>query len=372
MKIGIDARLLERKITGIGRSLRILLENIPKYDKDNQYYLFTYEPVNFLNDFYHNVPTVRPFIPQKLFSPFWINFILPYYLHKYEIDLLFSVNQVVPLVKVKNCSYVSVVHDVIFKADKSFLPFFYRKYLQGFAFFSLRVSDLIITVSEYSKIDILKNYKVNPDKIKVVYQSANEKFYHMNLTEEEKQRIKEELNLPPKIILYVGMIENRKNIGTILKIAEKFERENTKISFILVGKIGHGGKKFIKEIQKRRNVIHLLNIDDNFLNKLYNISDVFLFPSLYEGFGYPPLEAMQCGLPVVASNNTSLKEIISEGGILVDPLDVEAIYLAIKKLLDDKAFRLKISKLGLERANYFNLEKTVKQTIEIFNTLSKT
>ncbi len=369
MKIGIDARLLERKITGIGRFLIILLENFPLYDKENEYYLFTYEKVNFKPEFFNNISTVRSFLPQKLFSPIWCNFILPYFLKKYNIDILFSVNQVVPLIKIKNCKYISVVHDVIYKADPDFLPFIYRKYLQLFAYFSIKVSDTIITVSEYSKTDILKHYKVNPEKIKVVLQSANKLFQPRQISDSEKASLKSKYYLKEKIVLYVGMLENRKNIYTIIKIADMFAEKRSDLSFVLVGKIGYGGEKLKAEILKRKNMIHLMNIDDETLSKLYNISDVFLFPSLYEGFGYPPLEAMQSGLPVIASDNTSLREIISDGGILCQPKDYEKIYQEINKILDDEDYKNNLIRAGIERAKEFTLEKSVTQIISIFNSL---
>jgi glycosyltransferase involved in cell wall biosynthesis len=369
MNIGIDARLLERKITGIGRFLINLLENFPLYDKENKYFLFTYSKINFNPDYYTNIPTVRGFLPQKIFSPFWCNFILPFYLKKYKIDILFSANQVVPLIKVKDCKYISVVHDVIYKADPSFLPFIYRIYLQSFAYFSVKVSDLIITVSEYSKSDILKHYNINPNKIKVVLQFPNPLFQPSPVSEDSKSALKKEYKISGKIVLYVGMLENRKNIQTILKVADRIKELNKEVTFVLVGKVGFGGEKIISEIKKRSNVIHLMNIDDETLAKFYNIADVFLFPSLYEGFGYPPLEAMQSGLPVIASDNTSLREIVADGGILCNPNDYKKIYDEINKLLDDNLYRDKTKLAGIKRAENFSLEKSVIQIVEIFNSL---
>jgi len=143
MNIGIDARLLERRVTGIGRILMLLLKEIPKVDKKNKYFLFSYGSLDVEKNFYINVTTVKSLLPQKLFSPIWNNFILPHYLKKEKIDLLFSVNQILPLFKVKGCKYISIVNDVIYKADPNFLPFTYRKYLQFFAYFSIKISDLI-------------------------------------------------------------------------------------------------------------------------------------------------------------------------------------------------------------------------------------
>ena len=367
MNIGIDARLLERRMTGIGRILFLLLKEIPKIDTHNKYFLFSYDSIDVDKNFYTNIATVRSILPQKLFSPIWNNFILPRYLKKENIDILFSVNQILPMIKVKGCKYISAVNDVIYKADPNFLPFTYRKYLQFFAYFSIKISDLIITISEYSKKDILKHYKVDEKKVKVILQSANKEFKPMNIEEIEKNEIKTKLKLIRHTILYVGVIENRKNILGILKVADEL-KENKDIRFLLIGKIGYGGKKIIREAEKRKNVIYHSNIDDTLLQKIYNISDIFLFPSYYEGFGYPPLEAMQSGLPVIAANNTSLAEIVGTGGILHKADDYKSMANDIVKLLSDNSFYLKMREKGLERSKKFSLEKTARETVDVFNS----
>ena len=164
MKIGIDARLLERKMTGIGRFLDLFLKELPEVDKENKYILFTYEEINYQNNFYLNVPTIRSFLPQKIFSPIWMNLILPTYLRRNKIDIFFSVNQLIPINRVSKIRYILVLHDVIYKVNKKFHPFIYRIYLSFFTYFSIKYSDLIITVSKYSKSDILKYYDVKEDK----------------------------------------------------------------------------------------------------------------------------------------------------------------------------------------------------------------
>ncbi|RJP63776.1 MAG: glycosyltransferase family 1 protein [Ignavibacteriales bacterium] len=371
MNIGIDARLLERKITGIGRYLILLLNNLPDFDSKNRYFLFTYEPLDYNRNFFTNIPTVKSFLPQKLFSPIWNNFVLPFFLKKNKMDIFFSVNQIIPLVKVKNCKYVSVVHDVIYKADKSFLPLIYRRYLQLFAHFSVKSSDLIVTVSNYSKLDILKNYKIDESKIKVIYSATNKEFFPMNLSDQEKADVKKSLGLKGNLVLYVGMIENRKNIPGFLKIADEIFNRNKDVQFVLVGKIGYGGENLLEEILERKNVVYLQGIDDKTLKKLYNISSVFLFPSFYEGFGFPPLEAMQCGLPVLSSDNTSLKEIVGEGGMLLSPDNYKGFSDYIIKVITDKNFADDMIKKGFEQAKKFSIEKTTKEFVEIFNSFNK-
>jgi glycosyltransferase involved in cell wall biosynthesis len=370
MNIGVDARILERKMTGIGRSLNTFLNELPNFDKKNKYFLFSYERLNFNNSFFQNVTTGRSIIPQKLFAPIWMNFVLPKYLKKNKIDLFFSANQVVPIRKVKKTKYILVLNDVIYKVDKSFHPFIYRKYLQFFAYFSVKNSDLIITISEYSKRDILKYYKVKEEKIKVVYLAAEKKFRPLNLSENQRTEIRKSLGLSEYIILYLGMIENRKNISGILSIADKLGGHRTDLKFLLIGKIGYGGKKLLKEINRRTNVVYMQHIDDNLLNKIFNISFVFLFPSFYEGFGYPPLEAMQSGLPVLSSNTTSLVEIVNNGGLMHSPEDYDSFKADILRLLEDKNYYNEIKQKGFEQAKKFNILSTTKDLVEIFNSFN--
>ena len=132
MNIGIDTRILERKISGIGRFLKLVLDELPLVDNKNKYFLFTYEKLNINRAYFTNVNTVKSFLPQKLFAPVWLNFILPKYLKQNKIDLFFCVNQQIHLIKLKNVKYILVLHDVIYKVDKTFHPLIYRKYLEFF------------------------------------------------------------------------------------------------------------------------------------------------------------------------------------------------------------------------------------------------
>ncbi len=191
----------------------------------------------------------------------------------------------------------------------------------------------------------------------------------MNISQIESEEIKKSLGLSEYIILYLGMIENRKNILGILKIADEVLKENKQIKFLLIGKIGYGGKRLLEEINKRENVVHLKSVENQLLKKIYNISFAFLFPSFHEGFGYPPLEAMQSGLPVLASNNTSLKEIINGGGLLHDPLNYSSFIEDIFKLLKNKDYYRQVRENGLERAKEFNINKTVKEFVNTFNSI---
>lgn len=369
MRIGIDARLLERKMTGIGRYLLNILRCIPKYDNQNDYFLFSYGKLTqYEKEKIKSISTIN-FAPQgifqKIISPFWLNFVLSKYLEKYKIDLFFSPNHFLPLRKIK-AKTIIVIHDIFHKVNKNFHPLYYRKYVDFFLPKAIKNSDLIITISECSKRDIIKFYNVPEEKIKVIYPAADEIFQSKNLIEEEKEKFRKRYNLPEKFILYTGVLEERKNSDGIIKIADLL-KDKTSVPILLFGKIGHRGGKYLKEIKKRKNIKYKGFIDSKDLSYIYNLAETFLFPSYYEGFGFGPLEAMQSGLPVVVSNASSLPEVIGSGGIMHNPEDYGGFAESIIKLLDDKDFYDKMREKGIERVKKFSWGKTTKEIINLFN-----
>lgn len=370
MRIGIDARLLERKMTGIGRFLSNFLKELPEIDNKNTYYLFSYKQIENIDPYFNNIATGNYRINEKLFSPFWTNFILPKYLQQYKIDIYFSVNKILPYKKFRNVKYISVIHDVFYKMDDSFHPYLYRKYLDTFLKISIGKSDLIVTVSNNSKKDIVALFDYPESKIRVVHESADKDFRPIELSELEKQNIRKQYRLSEKFILYVGVIENRKNILGILTIADLIYRNNKELRILLIGRSGYGSKNILDEIRKRENVIYLDFVEEATLRKLYSMSRAFLFLSFYEGFGLPPLEAMQSGVPVVASDSSSLPEVVGSGGILHSPRDYQLVYDDIMKLVEDDEYYHFWRQKGLERAKHFSLRNTSTSIVEIFNSIN--
>ena len=235
MNVGIDARVLEKDITGIGRYLQDILNGLPSFDKDNSYFLFSYDKLNFNPDFYSNISTGNINLPDKLSSAFWLNFMLHKYLKSFKIDVFFTPNHLLPLLNIPVKSVITV-HDLAHKENKKYHPFFYRSYVNILLPNSLRKSDKIITISEYSKKDIIKTYKIEPSKIEVIYRTADKKFVNKTVTENERNILTKKFNLPRLFVLYVGMIENRKNIYGILKISDLLKKKNEKTVRIFVSK----------------------------------------------------------------------------------------------------------------------------------------
>jgi len=373
-RIGIDARVIERRMSGIGRYLLGLLEHLLKIDKKNQYFLFCYKDLpKFKKIGYNIIATGKTLpLPQKIYNLYWLNFILPSLLKKYKIDIFFSPNPYLPYGKIPSRA-VFTIHDLAHKIEKKYKDFIYRIfYLNFLSERSARRADLILTVSENSKKDILKYYAnlVSKDKVKVIYPAADEKFKVRELTIEQIKNLREKYNLPERFVLYVGRIETRKNIIGILKIGDFLKKKGEDIKIVLVGEGGYSGyEKLKREIEKRNNVYHLENVNEKDLPYIYNLSKIFLFPSFYEGFGLPVLEAMQSGVPVLASNTSSLKEVVGDGGIMHNPTDYEAFAKDIIRLLKDNKFYEKIRKKGISQAKKFSWEKSTKELVKIFNEL---
>jgi len=376
MRIATDARLLERRITGIGKYFEGVFRNILKIDKKNEYFLFSSGKIGkYSEKGFRIIPTGRNhFLPQKISSPLWLQTTLPLLLKKYKIDLFYSPHFVLPLIKtVPKC--IVTIHDLAHKISKDFKDPVYQKYLWFLLRYSLRNSEAIITISQNSKRDILKYYgkSISADKIKIVYPAVDERFKPMFLRNYENlTKVRKKYFLPEEFILYVGRIENRKNIQGIIKVADRLNKLNSlnNLNIVLVGETGYAGSKdLMEEIKKRNNIHHIEYIEDKDIPYVYNLAKIFLFLSFYEGFGLPVLEAMQSGLPVLTSNTSSLPEVVSNGGIMHNPVDYEGFTKDIVRLLEDKKFYQEMSCRAISQAKKFSWRESTNKLVKVFEEI---
>jgi glycosyltransferase involved in cell wall biosynthesis len=372
MRIGIDASVLERNInSGVGRYLKFILETIPILDKNNEYVLFSNQILPYSNSFYNLVST-KQIVLNRLYSSLWLHFTLPKLLIKNKIDLLFGPNQILPLQKGK-IKTVVVIHDVFNKVNKDYLPFLYRTKLNLELPIALKRSNKIISISENTKRDLMKYYDVDTNKIIIIQQAVDSRYGVLKLDKEEKNSISNKYNLPEKFILYVGGIEKRKNISGILKISDIIHQCKPDIKTVIIGKSAYGGDTLLKEIKRRKeHITYLPFVRDDDLVKIYNMAFVFLFPSYYEGFGMPPVEAMKCGLPVLTSNTSSFPEIIGDAGILFPPESHKLFIENIINLDSDPEFYSELKAKSLKRAEMFSVEKNTRELINVFNKIMQT
>lgn len=372
MKIGIDGRVLEKPITGIGRYLLNILNELPKYDSKNDYFIFLNKNQNHIdNTFYKYIILDKPFLSSKVLTPFWLNYVIPSLIKKYGIEIFIGSNILVPPKKIEGCKIISIVHDIMPLTHPQFFPFFYRNFLRKYLPPSIGNSDLIITISNASKQEIVNYFKIPESKVKVIYNTISSKFRKLNDAELKKLKSESNLSLPEKYLLYVGVIEKRKNIDMIVKIAENLKSIDEKLKIVLAGRFGYGSNELKEKIKKLNDVILIYsNINDDDLLLLYNLAFAFIFPSYVEGFGIPPLEAMACGKPVVASNCDALREIIDENGLLCDPDDLNCFIEKIKSLnLDNSLYENYVSK-SLKNSKRFSIKNTLENFLDVINIVN--
>ena len=236
----------------------------------------------------------------------------------------------------------------------------------------LRKAERIITVSEFSKRDISKYIKYPEEKIEVIPPAVNHDLYYQNRNRSMlgKYGIKEN----EKVILYVGAEEPRKNIQLLINAFRKLKNKIPEVKLLKVGMPNYIGvrKKLLKQIESldlQKDVIFTGYVSERELAEIYNAVDLFVFPSLYEGFGMPPLEAMACGTPVITSDTSSLPEVVGNAAIISDPYDADKFTERMYELLTDEELRKEIIKKGFQRSKIFKWEDSAQKTLKVYKEL---
>ena len=364
--IGIDAR----KITdfGIGTYIRNLVRALGELDHENQYVLFagTQSPDD-LQDLPENFRIVIERSPS--YSARELVF-LSWRLFRLRLDLYHSTHYVLPAIV--PCKAVVTIHDIIHLLYPEFLPsalaFFYA---QRMIRRSLSRGDRIISDSQNTKTDLMEYFDVDGRKIRVVYPGVADTFRN-RVPRDELDRVLAGFGIQRPYLLFVGNPKPHKNLDNVIKAyARALEIHPFEADLVCVG--DRSGIEF--KVRQRASQLGLADrlvllghVDGEALPALYQGATLFLFPTLYEGFGLPVVEAMASGLPVVTSNTSALKEIAEGYAHLVNPLDVEEIAKAIAQCMADQDHRDALIKLGLRRADDFRWARTAEQTLEVYNS----
>ncbi|MFH1710015.1 MAG: glycosyltransferase family 1 protein, partial [bacterium] len=227
----------------------------------------------------------------------------------------------------------------------------------------------IIADSEFTKKDIIERYKVDEKKIEVIYLAPDESFKKIaDQSLLEKTRLK--YGIRKDYLIHVGAIHARRNIKRLLEAFQKIKGKNFNLQLVLVGGLNVKASDFhslIHVLNLQSEVLHLTYVTEEDLVCLYNDAKALIYPSLYEGFGLPLVEAMACGTPVVAANATCIPEIVGEAALLFDPYSIEDIATKIMKILNNQQLREELSIKGIQRAQCYSWKKAAQRTINVYN-----
>ncbi|MBU0597363.1 glycosyltransferase family 4 protein [Patescibacteria group bacterium] len=378
MKIGIDCRtILNPKLgegAGVGHYTYYLVKNLIKIDKKNQYILFFDWRFRDMKEFESKNVKVKnfPFSQYNKFLPFaYSHMLISAYLIKENLDIFHSPVSSLPLTYPKKS--LVTVHDLAIYKNPAWFPsqIFSTKLLVPQ---SLRKADKIIAVSQSTRKDLKDIFNVPAKKMKVIYEGTVVKKVPVKSRHLDGHK---KFKIWPNYIFFVGTLEPRKNVQNIIRAYKKLidgKQGFQKYQLVLAGSKGYKNEQVFNEIKTlklAKQVKYIGYITHNQKMDLLRKATCFIFPSSYEGFGLPVVEAMALGTPVITSNVSSLPEVASQAALLVDPEKELDIAKALKRLLSNKALQESLKKKGLQRAKEFTWEKCAKETIKVYESMKK-
>lgn len=374
--IGYEAKRIVGNTTGLGSYGRTLLESLSSYNKQ----FFLYAPNKGKTQLYSlllNKENILFKFPSqdfgKIGQSFWREKGVVKDLLRDKIEVFHGLSGQLPIgIKKTGIKTVLTIHDLIFMVH----PEWYSAvdvwlYKQKF-FRSINQADSIIAISECTKKDIIKYGNIDERKIKVIYQSFSP-IFTQNISQEEKQKIKQKYSLPNDFILNVGTIERRKNVLLVVKAIKELEQsKENDIHLVIVGRQTEYTKEVCKYVEKHnlKERVHIINgvlFDE--LRVLYSLASVFVYPSIYEGFGIPIIEAIANQLPVIACKGSCLEEAGGEHSIYVENNDVKTMVEAIKVFLYNKERRQQAIEEGLKHIEKFANNDVAQKHIDLYNSL---
>ena len=365
MRIAIDTRKLND--FGIGTYIRNLVRHLPRIDSVNEYFLLC-QPQDEAT-IASLSPEPRPVLVGAPNYSVSEHVSIPAKLRQLRVDLYHTPHYVLPFFT--PCPSVVTIHDVIHLLFPQYLP---SRMAVHYARFMIRraleKASVVLTVSDSSKRDLLTFFDVDPEKIRVIPNGIPVSITQ-DLAPVELEKVKERFLITGRTVLFVGNIKPHKNLERLIAAFAKVleNPEHNDLNLIVVGdEISKypSLRRAVERHQVRRKVRFFGFVPELTLVALYRLADVFVFPSLYEGFGLPPLEAMANGTPVVTSNISSLPEVVGDAALTVDPYNIDEIAQAIRNVLDDAELRSRLVASGHARAGQFSWESSVGQVHQAY------
>ncbi len=377
MRIGIDARFYGgEQSKGLGRYTQKLIEYLAANDTENDYVVFLQEKE--FDEWSIDNPKFKPVKAPYRWYTIAEQFLMPWKIYKEKLDFIHFPHFNAPLFY--RGRFVVTIHDLVIsrfptQRATTLAPWLYKIKQLAYKIVirnAAKSSKKIITVSQYSKKDIIDYFKVPEDKVVVTYESAD-KHAEKEYTPAEEDEILKEYRIKKPYLLYVGNAYPHKNLEVLVKVVKELKKEDKMDwQLVLVGKEDYFYKR-VKQLVWSQDVEDKIIfpgfVSDEHLPVLFKKSEVYIFPSKYEGFGLPPLEAMLYGAPVLAAKASCLPEILGDGALYFDPDDVYGIIKQINKLLDSPETRSDLIVKGKEQLSKYSWQKMAKETLEIYKSL---
>jgi glycosyltransferase involved in cell wall biosynthesis len=371
MRIAIDARKL--RDYGIGTYVRNLLRQLARQDTRHEYVVFCQEQdwdsVDALGPHFRAV--VENAAPYSIAEQAAI----PLDLRREAIELFHAPHYVLP--PLTPCRSVVTIHDCIHLRFPQYLPSkLAYAYARAQLWAATHLAARVMTVSEASKRDILRYFRVPESRIDVIYNAIDDRFWQ-EPDPEAIARVRERYQLDGPFVLYAGNIKPHKNLERLIESFHLLRQQNPDLRHVRLLIIGDEISKYaslrraVHRHKLHKHVRFFGFVADQTLAALYRLAGVFVFPSLYEGFGLPPLEAMASGTPVITSNVSSLPEVVGDAALMIDPYEPEAIADAMRRVLTDEALRADLRRRGLARAREFSWERSIARVREIYDEVMR-
>lgn len=369
MRIGFDAKRAVQNFTGLGNYSRFVIEALTRQNNGDEYYLYSPKPPKSqLLTLEH--AAIRFRYPQKNTSKsYWRSRGIVKDLKADGIDIFHGLSNEMPFgLSGSGIRSVVTVHDLIFLRYPHYYPWFDRKIYQIKFKYACRNADKIIAVSEQTKQDIVSFFSIPEKRIEVIYQDCSDLF-KASYSESDKQQIKIKYKLPDRFLLSVGTIESRKNLMLIVQALKTVRND---VGLVVVGKetaYAEEVKSFLRQNNLVSRVSFLNNVSYQDLPLIYRQADIFIYPSRFEGFGIPVVEALHSEVPVIAATGSCLEEAGGKGSIYVHPDDENALSNAVNGLLEDPGKKKQMIRAGLLHAKQFSKEIIAGKLTKLYQDL---
>jgi len=371
MRIGLDLRSFLKDETGIGVYFKNLLLALAELDKENEYFMLSASlkvrfPKEKLPDFararFHDL-----FIPGRLLDSLWFGPGKPAFgrFFRTPMDLTHSST---PLVLPTAGKAVVTVHDLFYMDHPEMTDEDTRRRLVSRTAHSLARADGVIAVSRYTRDDLLEKFQLDPDKVTVIHHGTNKRF-RVQTSTAFKNVLRKKYDLPSEFLLFVGAVEPRKNLTTLLDALKILHEQGRRIPLVIAGRSGSDMVRVRERIAQDRlgSSVRLFDyLPDEEVQGLYSLATLFVFPSLCEGFGFPLLEAMASGLPIAASHVSALPEVAGDAALFFDPHSAEQMAEILLQGLEDEEMRTALIERGKTRIHDFDWERSARATLDFY------